>query len=245
MRDGRRFTLIELLVVIAIIAILAALLLPALQQAREAGKASKCLGNTRQQSQGFLFYADGNGGYFPPFQARVNGAAGSSVTYHYNWWLAHVMLQLGMLTENTGNLSGQPARGVFNCPANQCPKDNYGAGTNYAYNSELTPGKLLSTASGSKKSIGRPQSWKRPSLIVVVSDAGTYNMPLANRNWGDIKYADSDSRDHAGFHHRRQANCLFVDGHVKAVAPDPSSAGPRLVLSGYMFPQRYIWDGNW
>ncbi|MBS1370216.1 MAG: prepilin-type N-terminal cleavage/methylation domain-containing protein [Lentisphaeria bacterium] len=243
-RNRDEFTLIELLVVIAIIAILAAMLLPALNQARERGKSAKCLGNIRQLGQGFILYADANSGYFPPFQAHVDGAGGNTVSKHYNWWLAHVMLQLGMITENTANISGQAARGVFDCPSNPCPKDNYGAGTNYAYNQELTPG-LLFDANPGKCGIGRPTGWKRQAQIITLTDGGTYKMPMANRNWGDIRYTGADSRDRAGFIHSRRANSLFVDGHGKAVSPDSASVGDQLKLPGNMFPQRYLWDHNW
>ena len=62
----RGFTLIELLVVIAIIAILAALLLPALASARERGRRTACINNTRQFILAAHLYANDNQQFLPP-----------------------------------------------------------------------------------------------------------------------------------------------------------------------------------
>ena len=61
----RSFTLVELLVVIAIIGILAALLLPVLSRAKEAGRATACLGNLHQVGLALQIYVSENNNRMP------------------------------------------------------------------------------------------------------------------------------------------------------------------------------------
>lgn len=64
------FTLVELLVVIGIIALLISILLPTLGRAREQARATLCMSNVRQITQGFLLYASVNGQVLPPLSER-------------------------------------------------------------------------------------------------------------------------------------------------------------------------------
>ena len=72
------FTLVELLVVLAVLAILATLLLPVLRGVRHHARTMVCSNNLRQLGIGFLTYAAGNEGQYPPPSAYIV----TSIHYH-------------------------------------------------------------------------------------------------------------------------------------------------------------------
>jgi prepilin-type N-terminal cleavage/methylation domain-containing protein/prepilin-type processing-associated H-X9-DG protein len=72
----KAFTLVELLVVISIIGVLAGLMLPALGKAKEAGRATACLGNLRQIGVALQLYVQDNGNRMPEMRDVVPGTNG-------------------------------------------------------------------------------------------------------------------------------------------------------------------------
>ena len=61
----KKFTLIELLVVVAIIGILSSIMLPSLQKARNKGKDTACISNTKQMGIGIFGYSTDSNDKFP------------------------------------------------------------------------------------------------------------------------------------------------------------------------------------
>jgi prepilin-type N-terminal cleavage/methylation domain-containing protein/prepilin-type processing-associated H-X9-DG protein len=64
------FTLVELLVVLVILGVLAGLLLPVLGRAREAGRATACMGHLRQIGLALQMYVDQNNQRLPVMRDR-------------------------------------------------------------------------------------------------------------------------------------------------------------------------------
>jgi prepilin-type N-terminal cleavage/methylation domain-containing protein/prepilin-type processing-associated H-X9-DG protein len=189
------FTLIELLVVLALIALLAALLLPALSRAKEAARATQCLGQLRQLGVAVRLYADDHDDTFPRSQhsAATHG--------ELPWGRALAPLLGGTTTHWTHLLTG-----VYRCP-NDRRANAWSYGLNVYF--ELGP---------EDDYFGNPATWRRtaqvprPAATILFSEnAGNADHIMPNY-WGGV----GDTGDVAKDRHTGRGNYVFVDGHVKA-----------------------------
>ena len=194
------FTLIELLVVIAIIAILAAMLLPALQQARERGRTADCMSMRKQLFQVLHTYSDDNKEYIIRY-------------YSSRWWPTDGYLQyypgrLGYLgyVAPAGTVSvsafNRSARHYFVCKTARA----LGNKTGYYLSYDVMHGQGINDfVAGKKTFINRAQKIY-PSKLPYV---------METLNW----YTSYTSAERAKltFHHNKTANCIFLDGSVRAI----------------------------
>ena len=192
------FTLIELLVVIAIIAILASLLLPALARTRDLAKQTKCQGNLKQQSAGFMMYGDDWKGYWP----NPCADAGNTQLWFYN---------LGPYI-NVSWPYGAPVMSQVPGTCLWCPSWTLSsAAINYlGYGMNIYIPPMTGWGNVYSATFPRMDGSKNPTIQVLTADSGDFHLSTGATDLttgGNLKF------DY--LRHRGGAEINFCDGHVE------------------------------
>ncbi|BCM92607.1 hypothetical protein IAD21_04489 [Abditibacteriota bacterium] len=214
------FTLIELLVVIAIIAILAAILFPVFARARENARRSSCQSNLKQIGLGIMQYAQDYDERM--ISGRMSPGNADNVGGNWEWMLQPYVksYQVFACPSNTRNIApmndGQvpqvanadnPTVVSYTAPveAGVCP----GTGCNNA-------------AFGTRGVVGPSLAdFANVAQTIMVADSNCNNSDfrLTSGNWTGNNALGSGGNPALFAGHLSTMNCLFVDGHVKAMKP--------------------------
>ncbi len=233
--NKKYFTLIELLVVVAIIAILAGMLLPALNQARSRAKSIACLGNTKQIGLALAMYTTDAKGFLPNFSDGNPGSNPMKFTNPWHQALSGYIAPDSVYKDPTNLIS--PEKGVWRCPG-VAPAEMTGTywGGGYGANRTLM---RYAYANSSYDPLGstRLSRIQNPASVAAAGDSGrpvqvVDGEPVTYVPWmtwitsaqstGNWKMPSSlgpkSGTEQPAARHNKQANIVFVDGHVQAVS---------------------------
>jgi prepilin-type N-terminal cleavage/methylation domain-containing protein/prepilin-type processing-associated H-X9-DG protein len=227
------FTLIELLVVIAIIAILAAILFPVFAKAREAARAASCKSNLKQIGNGWMMYVQ-------DYDERTP----------LNWWSDTPCSKNGTTGAQRGS---QPImfqriqpyvknNGVLICPSDGAPTagldgvdglEGQCVTVRFSYSSSDEAGGLGNANLGLGMGISMAGIEFPASMYLAFDSQRYYGTPENNiDSFGWMPQNNGINSDFVS-RHNSMVNCVFTDGHVKAMR------------CGDMFPcERGDWVGR-
>jgi prepilin-type N-terminal cleavage/methylation domain-containing protein/prepilin-type processing-associated H-X9-DG protein len=215
-RSDRRkgFTLIELLVVIAIIAILAAILFPVFARARENARRASCQSNLKQIGLGILQYSQDYDEKWVPLRG---GGIGSWKQRVQPYVKSTQLFRCPSNTDNTVVPSGDVATATY-------PE----LFRSYAANIRII---------GDNTGISHAVLQSPATKIMVTENKG--NNPGDSREgigWNDWGGANPGNwNNEAAVPHLGTWNCLFADGHVKALRPT-ATMSPFNMWGGFDTP---------
>ncbi len=236
------FTLIELLVVIAIIAILAAILFPVFQKVRENARAASCASNEKQIGLAFVQYVQDSDEVYPMINLQ-----GGQFGDEENWEQAiyPYVKSTGVYlcpdnipgaqfsADGTGRNSDHTCKNGNTTPPTSCAINgapflpvsyalNYSVGQSYDDRKE--PGSPGYDPNNDPLNSSQPITLsfiQEPSSKILVTDtAGEYGLGYWDWLGGGGPNNSGFATNTRGFvPHNGRWNCLFLDGHVKALLP--------------------------
>jgi prepilin-type N-terminal cleavage/methylation domain-containing protein/prepilin-type processing-associated H-X9-DG protein len=220
MKSRRGFTLIELLVVIAIIAILAAILFPVFAQAREKARQTACLSNLKQIGLAFKMYVSDYDEQWPesaPFNSNINQNPGQQFDQGQDFdWGGFISNALLSYTKD---------QAIYICP--DANNDGFADPWSNGGTASTDGSKQFSYAFNYTSDQGtKDDAITQQANAFIMGDSGV-------SAWWDCGYQSGcgwRARDWAahlngGFNgtqlgtewHTGKNNCLFADGHAKAL----------------------------